>query len=404
MQNSKNNSLKIALVHDYLREFGGAERVLETLHKMYPDAPIYTAFFDKKSLGVHAKRYEGWDIRETWLGKIPGFKKLHSPLRFLAPWAFSSLDLSKYDVVISSSNAYFAKAVKVPNGKHLCYCHTPPRVLYGYSAMSDWKRNPFMRVAGYFLNHFMRIIDVKVSRERVDLFIANSKETASRIKKFYKLDSVVVYPPVDFAEIKEPQTEESLVSKNSKEEYFLYVNRLALAKHPELAVEVCTDLELPLKVVGIGKMMVHLQSIAGPTIEFLGAISDPELIKLYAGAKALFYPVEHEDFGMVPVEAMLYGVPVIAHNSGGPKETVIDGKTGVVFDELNKDGLKKALQRFKKMKFNDQEIKQWAKKFDKENFIKGIEEVVSYVTIENRFGKISKKFDTVDAFLIDLKK
>mgnify|MGYP000574963139 FL=1 len=377
MKNSKNNSPKIALVHDYLREFGGAERVLESLHEMYPEAPVYTAFFDRKSLGVHAKRYEGWDIRETWLGKIPGFKKLHSPLRFLAPWAFSSLDMSKYDVVISSSNAYFAKAVSVPNGKHLCYCHTPPRVLYGYSAMSDWKRNPLMRTAGYFLNHFMRIIDVKVSRERVDLFIANSKETASRIKKFYKLDSVVVYPPVDFSGTKELDSKKSLESKNLKEEeYFLYVNRLALAKHPELAVEVCTDLELPLKVVGTGKMMAHLQAIAGPTIEFMGAVSDQELTKLYGGAKALFYPVEHEDFGMVPVESMLYGVPVIAHKSGGPKETVIDGKTGVVFDDLNKDGLKKALQRFEKISFKEQEIKQWAQKFNQKEFIKGIKKVV----------------------------
>jgi len=362
--------MKIALVHDYLREFGGAERVLEALHEIYPEAPVYTAFFDKKSLGVHASRFHGWDIRETWLTKIPLFKKLHSPLRFLAPWAFSSLDLSDYDLVISSSNAYFAKAVKVKNGKHICYCHTPPRVLYGYSAMSDWKSNPFMKVAGQLLNHFMRIIDVKVSRERVDLFVANSKETAYRIKKFYRLDSTVVYPPV-FLE----KTDVS--SKNG--EYFLYVNRLALAKHPELAVKACTDLRLPLKVVGSGKMLDSLQQMAGHTVEFLGAVSDQELSGLYAGAKALLYPVEHEDFGMVPVEAMLHGTPVIAHNSGGPKETVINGKTGVVFDELTKNGLEKAIKEFEKFNFKKLEIKSWAEKFGKKEFASGIKQAVDKV-------------------------
>ncbi len=360
--------LRVALVHDYLREFGGAERVLEALHNLYPEAPVYTAFFDRVALGVHADRFAGWEIRETWLSKIPGFKKLHSPLRFLAPWAFASLDLSNYDLVISSSNAYFAKAVKVPNGKHICYCHTPPRVLYGYSAMSDWQSNLLMRVAGQFLNHFMRVIDVKVSRERVDQFIANSQETASRIKKFYRLASTVVYPPVELAEVDSAKVE--------KGDYFLYVNRLALAKHPELAVEVCSKLQLPLKVVGTGKMLASLQAMAGPTVEFLGAVDDQQLAKLYAGAKALLYPVEHEDFGIVPVEAMLYGTPVIAHNSGGPKETVINGKSGIVFDDLTVTGLETALTAFAKQKFSATEIKTWAKTFSKTAFNQGIKKLV----------------------------
>jgi len=365
-----NLNLKVALVHDYLREFGGAERVLEALHELYPDAPVYTAFFDREALGVHATRFDGWNIKETWLSKVPFFKKLHSPLRFLAPWAFASLDMSHYDLVISSSNAYFAKAVKVTKGKHLCYCHTPPRVLYGYSAMSDWQSNPIMRVAGQFLNHFMRIIDVKISRERVDQFIANSAETASRIKKFYRLNSVVIYPPVELAQ--QPTTVK-------KKDYFLYVNRLALAKHPELAVQVCSELNLPLKVVGTGKMLESLKAIAGSSVEFLGAVADKELAQLYAEAKALLYPVEYEDFGMVPVEAMLYGTPVIAHNSGGPKETVLAGKSGVVFDELTVAGLTTAIKEFEKIKFNPTEIKTWAKKFSKAEFNQKIHQLVTKV-------------------------
>jgi hypothetical protein len=131
---------KIALVHDYLREYGGAERVLEALHKLFPEAPVFTAFVDQRSLGIHWAKFKDWQIQETWLVKVPGFKQLFSPLRFLAPKAFAALDLSQFDIVISSSNAYFAKGVKVPNGKHFCYCHTPPRALYCYTTMSDWKK------------------------------------------------------------------------------------------------------------------------------------------------------------------------------------------------------------------------------------------------------------------------
>lgn len=374
MSSAVNQPLKVALVHDYLREFGGAERVLEALHQLYPEAPVYTAFFDRKALGVHAERFADWDIRETWLAKLPLFKKLYSPLRFLAPWAFASLDLAAYDLVISSSNAYFAKAVKVKNGKHICYCHTPPRVLYGYSAMSDWQSNPLMKFAGQILNHFMRIADVKISRERVDLFIANSQETASRIKKFYRLDAEIVYPPVFLTVQQSAQTK--------KGDYFLYVNRLALAKHPELAVEVCTDLKLPLKVVGTGKMLDKLQQIAGDNIEFLGAVSDETLTKLYQEAKALLYPVEYEDFGMVPVEAMLYGTPVIAHDSGGPRETVINGKTGIVFNDLTTPGLKAAIKEFSNYQFSSSEIKAWAKKFGKEQFNRGIKQAVDFISVK----------------------
>jgi len=339
---------------------------------MYPEAPVYTAFYDQKSLGVHASRFADWDIRETWLSKIPGFKKLHSPLRFLAPWAFSSLDLSAYDLVISSSNAYFAKAVRVINGKHICYCHTPPRVLYGYSAMSDWKSNPLMRVAGYFLNHFMRIIDVKVSRNNVDKFIANSQETAGRITKFYRRESIVIYPPVDL----NGSDKKTLVEPKDRK-YFLYVNRLALAKHPELAVSVCTKLNLPLKVVGTGKMLSQLQAMAGPSVEFLGAVDDIKLAELYAGAKALLYPVEYEDFGIVPVEAMLYGTPVIAHNSGGPKETVKNDKTGILFNELNEAGLEEGIKHFELQNFSPVAIRVWAEKFSKAVFQSKIRDLVA---------------------------
>jgi glycosyltransferase involved in cell wall biosynthesis len=365
--------MKIALIHDYLREFGGAERVLMVLHEMFPQAPVYTAFIDRQAMGIHSKHFADWDIRQTWLARVPLIKKLYSPLRFLAPKAFADLDLAKFDLVISSSNAYFAKAVRVPNGQHLCYCHTPPRVLWGYTAMGDWRRNPLVHFAGSILNHFMRVVDVQVSRQNVDLFIANSRETARRIKKFYRLDSTVVYPPIDLPTTKLTPTQDR--------SYYLYVNRLALAKHPELAVAAATKLDLPLKVVGTGKMLADLQAMAGPTVEFLGGVSDQELQTLYAQAKALIYPAEDEDFGMVPVEAMGWGTPVIAHRSGGPLETVVEGKTGVFFEELNVASLVKALEQFKSQKYNSQTIHRHAKKFDQRAFVKGINRAISQLRV-----------------------
>ncbi|NCN24119.1 MAG: glycosyl transferase [Candidatus Pacebacteria bacterium CG10_big_fil_rev_8_21_14_0_10_42_12] len=364
----KNKSPKIALVHDYLREYGGAERVLESLHAMYPKAPVYTAFVDEKAMGIHWSKFADWDIRTTWITKIPFYKKLHSPLRIFAPQYFSALDLSEFDIVISSSNAYFSKAVIVPNGVQYCFCHTPARSLYGYETMSDWKKNPFIRLAGTLINHYLRIIDFEVA-QKVDYFIANSEETARRIKKFYRRDSVVINPPVRIP-IQPP------VSKVEKK-YFLYASRLTFSKHPDLAVSVCTKLNLPLKVVGEGKMLPRLKKIAGPTIEFIGSVDDQQLSDLYSGAKSLLYPVKNEDFGMVPIEAMGHGLPVIAHRSGGPCETIVDGETGVLFDELSVSGLEKALKIATKKKFDQAKIYRHAKQYSEAVFVEKIRNLVT---------------------------
>lgn len=363
----KTSSLKVALVHDYLREYGGAERVVEALHEIFPHSPVFVAFTDPTVAGIHWAKFKDWDIRQSWLTEIPFYKKFFSPLRIFAPDFFEDFDLSGFDVVISSTNAYFAKAVKVPAGAvHICYCHTPARSLYGYSTMTDWRRNPVTKIFGTLINHYLRVIDVKVA-QKVNYFVANSRETQQRIKKFYRRDSTVIYPPVDVGPLKH----------NTKGEYYLYVNRLAFAKHPELAVEVCTKLQLPLKVVGSGKMEEKIRAIAGPNVEFLGSVSDEKLHELYAGAKALLYPVEDEDFGIVPVEAMGHGVPVIAHRSGGPQETIIEGKTGIFFDDLNADSLTAAVKKFEGMQFDRQKIYQHAQQFSKQKFQENIRNFIA---------------------------
>lgn len=367
--NTKKNPKKVALIHDYLREYGGAERVLEALKELFPDAPVYTAFMDQDALGRHWSHFQNWDIRTTWLAKVPLIKKLYSPLRVLAARAFHDLDLSDFDLVISSSNAYMAKAAHTPHGIHVCYCHTPPRALYGYTTMSDWRKNPLIRVAGTLINHYMRVVDVQVA-QAVDYFIANSEETRRRIQKFYRRDSVVINPPVIVPD-------QPPVAKAG--DYYMYVNRLALAKHPELAVQAANQLGLPLKVVGSGNMEQQLKAMAGPTIEFLGAVTDDVLSEIYRGAKALLYPVEDEDFGIVPVEAMAYGVPVVAHHSGGPMETIVANKTGVFFDQLTVSGLIDGIQRLEKIHWDRRAIYRHAQQYSQDKFIERIEKYVGSV-------------------------
>lgn len=372
--------LKVALVHDYLREYGGAERVVEALHEIYPNAPLYTAFTDSAVAGLHWKRFEKWDIRESWLTTVPLYKKLFSPLRIWAPNYFESFDLSAYDVIISSTNAYFAKAVKKrPDAVHICYCHTPARSLYGYSTMTNWKSNPFTRVVGSLINHYLRVVDFKVA-QKVDYFIANSEEVKRRIQKFYRREAVVINPPVNVPSSWEEVEHWREQTPEKERGYYLYVNRLAFAKHPELAIEACTKLNLPLKVAGTGKMLDDLKRIAGPTVEFLGAVTDEQLHQLYAGAKALLYPVEDEDFGIVPIEALGHGVPVIAHRSGGPIETIEEGRDGIFIDELSELAIREAIHFVQSRTWDAKEIFHHAQKFSKQHFQLRIKQFVEQKT------------------------
>ncbi len=354
--------MKVALVHDYLRDYGGAERVLEALHRIFPDAPVYVAFVDQQKLGVHWEKFADWDLRESWLTKIPFYKKLFSPLRIWAPNYFQAFDLSDFDLVISSSNAYFSKAVLVPNGLHVCYCHTPARSLYGYTTMTDWQKNWLVKLGGNLINHYLRVVDFQIA-QKVDYFIANSRETQRRIAKFYRRDSTVIYPPIEIPA--------KLPAQKKLGEYYLHVGRIARSKHVDLAVAVCSQLGLPLKV-GAGKSVAYLEKLAGPTVELLGEVDDAELRQLYAGAKALLFPAEDEDFGMIPVEAMGYGVPVIAHRSGGPLESVIENKTGVFFNEFTPESLAVAIEKAEKINWDRKKIRTHAQQFSAAAFEKNL--------------------------------
>ncbi len=361
--------MKVAIVHDYIKEYGGAERVLETLHEIWPKAPVYTTVYLPRFLGPHKERFSKWDIRTSFLQWIPMKGKLISPFRVITPSIFKNMDFSKYDVVIvSATGAYTPNLIKKGKAVHICYCHTPPRYLYGYPTARNWKNNVVFRVLGEVANHFLRMTDFE-SAQNVDYFIANSKEVAARIEKFYRRDSTVIYPPVDI-----PILKSKILNPKS---YFLTGGRLARPKRIDLAVKACTKLKLPLKVFGkeFAGYGEELRKMAGPTVEFLGEISDEEKFRVMAGAKAFIFPAEFEDFGITPVEAMAVGTPVIALRSGGVRESVVEGKTGVFFDEPTVESLSSAIRHFDKSihrSITSEACIAQAKKFSKERFKKEI--------------------------------
>lgn len=392
------NNLKVALVHDYLKEYGGAERVVEALHEIFPEAPVYTAYFDPKGLGPHAERLNppsasrrsGWDIRTSWLQKVPFAGTLLSPFRILAPKIFEGFDLSEYDLVISSCNIYFSKAVKVkPGALHISYIHTPPRYLYGYATSFNYKKSWWKKIGAELANHYLRIVDFETSL-RPDILVANSENVRERIKKFYRREAVVVYPPVEVKVVSRPAEGEARrrwqssavrqaeSRKPKADSYYLSLSRLWKGKGVDIIVEACGKLGLPLKVVGSGPELKHLETLAtsyplrprsetskSPATEFLGYVSDEERIKLYSEAKALIVAAEDEDFGITAVEAQAAGTPVIALKSGGYLETVVAGKTGEFFKE---GYLEEVLEKFDPKKYKAEDCIKQAENFSQEKF------------------------------------
>lgn len=353
--------MKIALIHDYLKNYGGAESVLLALHELFPEASVYTIFSKVKKDGedILSLKFNKVKIIESWFAGVPFSDKFISPLRFLIPLIWQGFDFSDYDLVISSASWAITKGFANEKTKEICYCHTPPRYLYGYETSKNWKNNPFIKIYALLINHFMRLYDFKRA-QKVTLFVANSKEVRSRIKKFYRKNSVVINPPVDLPGFNNKST--------SKKDFFLTGGRLELPKNFDLIIKACNDLGLSLKIFGEGTKEEYLRSLGGKSIEFLGMISDEEKFKLLSECKAFIVAAADEDFGITPVEAMAAGSPVIAYKGGGYLESVIEGKTGVFFDELNKEGLTKVLKSFDKNKYKREDCLKQADKFSKEKF------------------------------------
>ncbi|MEK7502143.1 MAG: glycosyltransferase [Patescibacteria group bacterium] len=395
--------MRVAIVHDYIKEYGGAERVLEALHEIFPDAPVYTLIYSPNFLGPHKKRFENFKIKTSFLQYLPFKEKLISPFRIIAPFVFKTFDFSKFDVVIiSATGAYSPNSIvchpersegsldssaKPQNDMqvkpiHICYCHTPPRYLYGFATARQWKNNLFFRVVGELANHFLRLVDYK-SSQNVDFFIANSKNVRGRIKKFYKKDATVIYPPIEIPSSKS-QIPNKSKAQNTKYKiqntgYYLAGGRIARPKNIELIIKVFEKLKLPLKVFGRSFGGLNVSISKYPNIEYLGEVSDEEKLELMKNAKAFIFASEDEDFGITPVEAMSVGTPVIAYRSGGVVESVLQGRTGLFFDELTTESLSKAIKQFNNLTINASDCIAQAQKFGKERFKKEIKEFVEKV-------------------------
>ncbi len=366
--------MRIALVHDWLNQLGGAENVLEALVALYPGAPIYTAIYDAARM---PPAYRSWDIRPSWMNSLPGIHTHHQPYLPLYPAMFDRLDLSGYEVVLSNKSG-FCHGVRVGEALHICYCLAPTRYVWQYEAYTA-RENLSHSIAAILKPVIRRLRrwDYEAA-QRVHHFIAISSDIRDRIRRFYRRDSVVIYPPVETARY---------TPAPRHEDYFLVVSRLIPYKRVDLAVQACTRLGLPLIVAGDGRDRARLEALAGPTISFLGRVPDTDLPDLMARCRAFIFP-GLEDFGIAPVEAQAAGRPVIAFRGGGALDTVVEGQTGLFFDQQTVDSLSQALARLGSCTFDERACVANAARFDRAVFDRAIAAFVS-ARYDERRGRLS---------------
>lgn len=355
---------KIALVHDYLVQYGGAERVLECFTELFPNAPIYTLVYNKEFMhGV----FEGKNIKTSFIQKIPFAKKYHRIFPQFMPMAIEQFDFSMYDLVLSDSSSYAKGIITGPGTLHICYMHTPLRYAWDdcQKYTSDFDFPNFIKKVVPFAMNYIRIWD-RVSAERPDKLIANSNFVAKRIKKYYKRESIVVHPPVNIDEF-------SISAENDGS--FLMVGRLLAYKRHDIAIKAFNKLGLRLKIIGRGPELKRLKKLAGPNIEFLGRLSDEELPEYYAKCRAFIFPQE-EDFGIVAMEAMASGKPVVAFRGGDIVEHIEEGKSGVFFERQEVNDIINAVKKLDGLAYDSQYIREKAEKFDKSLFKAKIKEYI----------------------------
>ena len=355
--------MKIAIVHDFLMQMGGAEKVVEVLHDMYPDAPVYTSAYDANAMPT---AYQSWDIRTSFLQNMLLKRHTYRLALLLYPLAFEGFDLSAYDVVLSSSSAFAKGVITQPHTQHISYTHTPMR--YAWTTRSYMQNERMPRWVRGLLQpgtHYLRMWD-SVATNRVDQLVANSSAVAKRIRKFYRRDSVTIHPPVN--------TQRFQLTED-RGNYYIIVSRFVPYKRLDLAVEAFTRLGRPLKVVGTGRQMQSLQKQAGGNVEFMGHVSDRELPTLMAQARGFIMPGE-EDFGIAPVEANACGVPVIAYAAGGALDSQRNGETGVLFAEQSVESLCNAVETAERTQFDPITIRNHARRFDTSVFRREIARLV----------------------------
>jgi len=368
---------KIALVYDRVNKWGGAERVLLTLHEMFPDAPLYTSVYDV-GRAPWAKVFP--KVKTSFLQKIPFAKSNHEFLAPLMPLAFESFNFSKFGLVISVTSEAAKGIITTSKTFHFCYCLTPTRYLW--SGYNEYFKDTILKGITRPIISFLRIWDKKAA-SRPDKIIAISTEVQKRIKRYYKRGSEVIFPPVELSMNR---------FIDSSKKYYLLVSRLDYGyKKVDLAIKAFNKLRSPLVIVGTGRLENKLKKLAGKNIRFVGKVNEKELIKYYQNAKALIMPQE-EDFGIVAVEAQSLGIPVIAYKKGGALDTITNGKTGIFFEKQTVKSLMQAVKKFDKMSFSERILKENAKRFSKTIFKKQLQRslIRSYLGWRGRNSPLAK--------------
>lgn len=370
--------MRVALVHDYLTQFGGAERVLQALMELYPNAPVFTLVHDPERLraAIDVRR-----LRTSFLQRLPGARSYHRYFPLLMPLAVEQFDLSQYDVVLSASHSFGKGVITGPHTLHISYCFTPTRYVWdnSHKYVREFSRNAVFQQFAPLALSYVRLWDYFAS-QRVDTYVTLSKYVARRIKKYYGRTATVIAPPVDvnrFSVSKQPG------------DYYLVVSRLLPYKRVDLAISACEKLGRSLKVVGTGPELNDLKRQAGRYTEFLGFVSDSELPALYAGAKALLFPQE-EDFGITTLEAAASGKPTLAYRAGGALETIIEHKTGLFFAEQETASLMAAMEQCETHHWEPSEIRRHAEKFKRDNFLQQMEELVHNQWMSFKKNEISQ--------------
>jgi len=365
--------LKVAIVCSWLNQYGGAERVLEVVHGMYPEAPIYTSIYWPEAL---PECYRSWDIRPSFLNRWPLVKRHHQPFLPFYPFAFEYLDLRGYDLVISVTSAFAHGIITPPETLHICYCLTPTRFLWDYANYVQREGlGPLARRVLPLVITGLRLWDQQAAR-RVDHFVAISRAVQARIRKHYRRESEVIYPPVNV---------QGFELSQDRGGYFLSLGRLVPYKRVDLVVGAFNQLGLPLHIVGDGRDRPALEAMAKPNISFLGRLSEAKLREEYAHCRAFVFPGE-EDFGSTPVEAQAAGRPVIAYAGGGALDTVVEGRTGIFFREKTPESLAEAVSRFERQRFDPEAIRRNALRFNAERFKKQLSKYVTAQVAAHRSG------------------
>lgn len=359
--------MKIAILHYWWVTNRGGEAVVKAITELYPEADLFLHVYDKeilpKTLGENFKG----NIYTTFISKLPGATKHYQKYLPLMPLALEQIDLTSYDLIISSESGPSKGVVTRPDALHICYCHSPMR--YVWDMYHDYLKGAGLFIKALFplIAHWLRVWD-RASADRVDFFIANSTFVASRIRKFYRRESEVLFPPVNVREFDHTR---------DREHFYLYLGQLVPYKRADLVLDAFNQLNLPLVIIGEGEQYEEIKSKAKPNIKVLGRQSFETVKEHLERCKALVFP-GLEDFGIVPVEAMAAGAPVIAYKKGGVLDTVVDGKTGVFFDEQTVDALKNAVQKVEKSEvlFDAQVLKTHADQFEKAIFQQKLKNII----------------------------